>query len=879
MNKRLVYTAVISGLIVALLALPGINRSGQGPGAEGEPATMPTSMTEVETPKPDVEEVPEKEPVLQPAVEIDWSEDGFRLVLDEHTYVDGIEGLMVADKIVHLLARTIYAEGDTVSNKYRYDAAVVQPDGRELQTFPLYEAELTTPPSLMAFRKLDEQHVMFIRRSEAGGRLIHDLARLNITTGVVDDIASRFWEVEVPLHEPADDFLLSVVQPANGAGGKVLLTSFKGKTWLIDTESGNVQWEGTQLYPAYGDMGSKPLRGLVYPSPDLKRFVNQGVDENQILVTNQFRIIDADNGSLLRSFDIDNAMAVMDDGIGWNGESSYFYLEYADRDKPMGAGYDNASYVFAQHISFYSRDGELVRTLSQPNGSVERMSVFNWVNENQLLIEMYKPYEDQEGSWLKGRISYKLYDLQSGRLTPYRTTDSANQLENPEAVSLHNAIVYDSKAFVMADYKHKRIWEPQLEGRTFRSNGQLYAKTWGGDPPALFRWDEKRRGLEWVADEGESTIIALQGDWSISRENKGHSVLYQKLISEAKRNDDGLPIVQTPFPEETAGGEWWKTQSGVVPAQDGETARVEGKSRYGDITLQPEAGEVTLKIGESYRYYGNYVAWYTDSNGRKRSLPSLDGLSLHQEKAVGEMRSYSLDGYDVVIFQPTQYRFTKGFDGGIKKVFAYVITEKGEAFPLQFQYASTSGMTRSDMITIHDHAAIELRDGEIIVQSALAEGRYELAWTPSLRDHTLTLTGMVDKTAQYTYLNTLLERYTNYLEQAFGLEEGYTAEEKLNEERLRALFTEEAWSSRGFEQLKSRFDSEAAAAGSWSRAFAWSPIDARFDESGRIHATFTINLWYAIGLAAHLDAVLSLDDGEWRFQDFGKLEVEKLEFW
>jgi hypothetical protein len=44
-----------------------------------------------------------------------------------------------------------------------------------------------------------------------------------------------------------------------------------------------------------------------------------------------------------------------------------------------------------------------------------------------------------------------------------------------------------------------------------------------------------------------------------------------------------------------------------------------------------------------------------------------------------------------------------------------------------------------------------------------------------------------------------------------------------------------------------------------------------------IRFTFALNLWYAIGLAAHLEVGLKLEDGIWKFHDLGTLETEKLD--
>ncbi|MFC5529021.1 hypothetical protein [Cohnella yongneupensis] len=122
----------------------------------------------------------------------------------------------------------------------------------------------------------------------------------------------------------------------------------------------------------------------------------------------------------------------------------------------------------------------------------------------------------------------------------------------------------------------------------------------------------------------------------------------------------------------------------------------------------------------------------------------------------------------------------------------------------------------------------------------------------------------------------ITNRYTGLLEQALGLTEGSHSDIHVDDKELKALFSDQALGNPGFKRLQGDF-AKSAADGNPSRAFAWAPIHAEFVSPDTIRFTFTLNLWYAIGLAAHLEVELKQEDGVWKFHDFGTLETEKME--
>jgi hypothetical protein len=207
---------------------------------------------------------------------------------------------------------------------------------------------------------------------------------------------------------------------------------------------------------------------------------------------------------------------------------------------------------------------------------------------------------------------------------------------------------------------------------------------------------------------------------------------------------------------------------------------------------------------------------------------------------------------------------------------AFAATEQGEFYPLTFQYAAGEGLQSLSVFPINASQPVESDGAQLRLHAWVGHEEYELALKPSLEQRALIVADEADRGGETAFLAEITRQYAGRLEQALGLEEGSYSEEKLDDKLLRALFSDQAWSNPGFQHLRRDF-AESKRKGSSSRAFAWMPIEARFVSPDQIRFTFTLNLWYAIGLAAHLEVGLKLENGVWTIRDLGTLETEKLE--
>lgn len=276
-------------------------------------------------------------------------------------------------------------------------------------------------------------------------------------------------------------------------------------------------------------------------------------------------------------------------------------------------------------------------------------------------------------------------------------------------------------------------------------------------------------------------------------------------------------------------------------------------------------------------YYGDYEIEFTNVQGKRHVLGELKQLELKLASPKQNIRVIPFEGYDLLLLQTIEFPFSEIHGRSTNKLYAYVITREGQAFPLKFQYASADGMTNLDMIGIEQKGPIEIREEALIVESYVGNLPHELEWKLDIKERMFNLTSLHNRLAEYESIGRITELYSYRLGHTLGLDMADSTDEHMNEDQLRALYTESAWNNPGFQILKSDFDASAAV-GEPTRAFPYQPVGARVDEYGNIRVTFAINLVNAVGVAAYLEAILKLEDYEWRFYDFGALETERTDY-
>ncbi|GKU77748.1 hypothetical protein [Paenibacillus sp. L3-i20] len=171
-----------------------------------------------------------------------------------------------------------------------------------------------------------------------------------------------------------------------------------------------------KLYHSYGDPGSAPSRSLVFPDPNLERFV-YNIMIGDLNVTNDYRIVDSKTGNVVSQFNIEDSLQTNPEVL-WNKKGSRFALEYAQKGNEQGVQSDNAILVSAQGISVYNRNGKLVSTLN--SSSEERINIVNWLDENRLLIECFSPSYMGSGNWARKILFIKLMMFQQANCRPFK---------------------------------------------------------------------------------------------------------------------------------------------------------------------------------------------------------------------------------------------------------------------------------------------------------------------------------------------------------------------------------------------------------------------------------------------------------------------------
>lgn len=878
--------AVIVGiaLIIAAMQLGG---SSTGEDPDATPATAlsmasPTPTTSDAMPSGDPSGEPQSGGLAPLMINVvDKGPRGFQLQFDPEQMPTVLATAETKQAVVHAVLR-FGAEGESGLTKIGVDAVVVRPDLKETRGYPLYESSNIRTIGTMPFDILDDRRLLFVRESDTDGLVTFDLATLDIESGEMTTVAKAFWVLDTKDPTSGDDFLIGSHYTPGEGDGMLLLASHQGHVWTFDLSSGTFHKAPTS-YPAYGDPGSTPPRELVYPSPDLTRFVHQLKD------TATYRVIDTAADTLLGTIVLGEA-AVMNPGITWSPDGSIFYLEFdiAGYEGAKGISFDNGNYLFAKSVSFYDRDGFALRTVSVPAGSNLRMNVFGWADDGQVWLEYYRLLPQEGRDSIKSDVIYKLLDVKTGKQAEYKTTDYMTELGKHTIVrrNLGNVPINPIQ-FLLADEERKIVWQPEPVVSAIFDHEALYMHRRGEERTEVFGWDAER--LEWRSidvDDGEErhgdTIYSVPsvhaGQWLIYTRHYDKRIDYVPIAEEADSKVATLPVIPASFKVQMGTGEWWTYDSDYMKIGNDRALRARGITRFGTIELRAEPGEASMRDGGATNFHGDYRLTFEAKKGTREELPRLVELSLklELENSVASMRSYVMDGFDLVLFQPIDYRFSQGYDGGIRETLAYAVTEQGEAFPLTFVYAMVgAGRVESKVIPIDINVPVA-QDGEHLVVRTMAGGSLELRLSTNLKERTLSVVGVTDRSVEYNELLDITTRYTSLIEQELGLTEGVDAAAVVDAEQLRELFSQQALRNPGLKRMKADF-AKAKADGYPSRAFAWAPINSQYVSPDTIRFTFTLNLFYSLGMAAHLEVVLKREGDEWKIHDLGTLETEKMD--
>ncbi|MFD0960741.1 hypothetical protein [Paenibacillus chungangensis] len=611
MRRSIVMMIVLLSFMVAILTLPGWKEAARDNTSFDAPL-LPAALEKQD------EQTGERLSPEKLSFALEEEEDGFGLRFDKEQYVTLLRTVQAGHAIVHMTERSSKSGDSRI-----YDAIVVRPDTGEAESYPLFETfgDNYTYIGSPQFYPSGNNQVWFIKHTVDNEQLSYSLMRLDVSTGGVSTRVPDFWLVDQRDEAERDDFIIQSypLYDEHGQLQKLMVTTFQGKMWVLPWEGdyGPAVYDSPATYPAYGDIGSKPPRSLLFPSPDLGRFVYRFVDRNQIMPGNHYEVIDTATRQVVGLIGMEETMIPMDNGIRWNEEGSLFLLEYADREETMGMTGDNAHYLFAQGINVYNRDGELVRSLKAP--SAKRMNAYGWVGENHLLIEVYTPKQLQgDGTWWKERVGYQLYDVDSDQLASLTIVPDVREMnEAVQKLWAGAGFGHDSQSFLLLDRSAGQVWEPGVKGYQWHEHANIW-NVYMDEGALLYRWDEENRTLEPAYFDQEYALQAVAGDWGVFRhrsaDNEGPVIRYIlfKQYEEVLTQDELPQLPSSFFYEEP--NRWWDSDDRKARKLEEKQLRVKGSSRYGSLQLTALPGEWGSRI--THNYYGSYEVSFRDRNGR-----------------------------------------------------------------------------------------------------------------------------------------------------------------------------------------------------------------------------------------------------------------------
>lgn len=350
-------------------------------------------------------------------------------------------------------------------------------------------------------------------------------------------------------------------------------------------------------------------------------------------------------------------------------------------------------------------------------------------------------------------------------------------------------------------------------------------------------------------------------------------------LSDLKLDPSQYPAIQGEI-DRTLSTTPWNNRTQEQSVQESNLVRAEGQTRYGTLQVRSQEGESQFRYNGAVVVTGDYRVVYRNLENEEIVLTTIEGLNIAQDVGdaltINKMRVIPFADYDLVLFQPNRFTYTKAFDQGIRPNYAYIVTKEQDATPLTFIYHHQElGMQQLEAFPIYENKLIDQVEDQLMAYT-YADRMYELSFSPDPEKRVILLTGAIDRQVEYEEIREITYRYSKRIEQAIGLEDTFYPEGKLDEKELRALFTDKAWDNPGFQYFR-QDAADLKGEGTMSRMFGWEPIDeVRLDED-RISFTFTLNAVYAIGLAVHLEVGLKKVDDQWIIYDLGNLKSETLE--
>ncbi|WP_276358154.1 hypothetical protein [Cohnella caldifontis] len=789
-----------------------------------------------------------------------------------------IESTMASDDTdrpaVHVVSRFRSEDGGK-DPAVRYDAVAVDPERGNAAVYPMYEIKSPFEGARYApvFGFVDETRFAYVvPRADTDG-VVFDIDWMDAADGRTETLVPGFWRIGDSSGDGDDFFIGSFVSEDRQ---RAVLNSFKGRLWLVDfAKRTAVPIEGGP-YPAYGDPGSTPPRSLVYPSGDLHRFLYEESGSNRFVMRDC-------EGARLGELRLPASDTVESPGIQWGPGGRYAAVEYAHQAEGYMRASDNGLDVFAQGMAFIGRDGHTAGKWESSGSSPYRMDLFGWADERTVLASLYRPRTVEGAEPEKTEISYRLYDIASGKETELKEAAELGQLRGFRIVpavrpSAQSWAQGDGAPFLFLDPEQRLIWLPPAGSELVsEAAGAVTVQMKNTDGGIALRFGKDSRTWKWLAtDAGEmrdgypvyAVPVVLRDRWLAYVRSDRTRADYIAVAADGSGGPE--PVLPASFSPVRAYDPGQAKMEPAAPA----SVRAVGESRFGKITLVPREKELEGKRESGRQFTGDYDAVFRDLRGRTSVVGTVDDLLLFTEGDEVRMSRLEFEGFDVLLLKPVDYPFVRSWDGNVREVRAFLVTETQEARQAAFSFRRGDEPVQSAVMAVDDNVRPYAKDGSLVLTSPW-NGGTELAFRPDPDGSRLVLEKVASAAVERAKLFDLAQAWTERLEQALRLEEAAPKLTDAEWKRLRSRIDDRAWNNKGFQTIY-RYDMDLRRRGTASRAFAWNPIDFERLAPDTVRFTFTLNLFYAVGQAAHLDVVLKWRDGDWYVYDMGTLAIQPL---
>ena len=504
-------------LVVLLIAGSACEREDRRPGLDTY--TEPAEEEKVEPIQPSIQLIAER-----------IEDDRFTLKANTTEFMT-VKSTVVLDGQIYS-----YVESPTdVESGYKDILVKINP--KSLQTDILFTQEMADMnnegynsflgnPGILG--TLDDERFIFLEPEVVDHRTKYHLSVYSVKTGELERVRSSIWEVAK--YDSIYQYRMSSDK------SKVMMQSDEGNVWFYDLSGGEdyVHHNRFRVIP-HSTMGAPSL----FVSPDLERFA---FDDESGNVT----FYDA-AGQGLNTVELPANSYTPSQKVNWNDSGTIAWISSSSaeelRIKAIDVDYLS---IAPDHIDFYSRDGDPLRSIQASNGKWDSIEVLRWLDADRALIKEYAYDGTREIHLRETETSFHIYNVKTGKKEKF----TGNHLTQPTYEDQQDQYIVLRNNKPLNQYVKRKPLVRSLDHANSRIGSFLYK---GTDKAAIFRkapdlpygffipdFFEERKledGYGWGYGEGEewNGISVYNGYSNIQGEFKhNEKSIYTEYVSSTR---------------------------------------------------------------------------------------------------------------------------------------------------------------------------------------------------------------------------------------------------------------------------------------------------------------------------------------------------------